>query len=148
MHLRLLLLRGINVGGHNRLTMNELAATLNNVGCANVKWYIQSGNVAFSHKQNDPVKLKACITAAISKAHKLTPEMMLMEPSDLTAAIAGNPFPQAQDAPKSLHLFFAAAPLPTDCHDRLTTLLMAEERYQIQGKCLYLHAPNGIGRSK
>ncbi len=43
------LLRGINVGGKNKLPMKSLAALFTDAGCLNVETYIQSGNVVFGH---------------------------------------------------------------------------------------------------
>ena len=41
------LLRGINVGGRNKLPMADLAAMFREEGCDDVRTYIQSGNVVF-----------------------------------------------------------------------------------------------------
>lgn len=41
------LLRGINVGGNNKLAMRELVSLLEGLGLRNVKTYIQSGNIVF-----------------------------------------------------------------------------------------------------
>ena len=50
------LFRGINVGGHNILPMTELKALLEELGCADVRTYIQSGNVVFRHKEGQPAR--------------------------------------------------------------------------------------------
>lgn len=48
------LLRGINVGGKNKIKMAELREVLADAGLGNVRTYIQSGNLIFDSSQDAP----------------------------------------------------------------------------------------------
>lgn len=143
------LLRGINVGGSNKLRMKELVALLAGLGLHNVKTYIQSGNVVF---QIDPVgdkqTLAADITSAIENSHGFAPRVMILPGAEFQQALAGNPFPQAEAEPKSLHLYFLAAPATDPDLDMFASYKKENEQYVLTNNVFYLYAPDGIGRSK
>lgn len=142
------LLRGINVGGHNKLPMRELRAVLEDLGLHNVKTYIQSGNVVFQSEREDAPALSDELTAAIQQSHGFAPAVLLLDKKTFRAAMDANPFPEAQTEPKSLHLFFLSGAPDDPDWDALESLKKENERYQLIGKVFYLHAPDGIGRSK
>lgn len=140
--------RGINVGGNNILPMKELAALLKAQGCSAVVTYIQSGNAVFRHTLGDARKLSSLISNAIEAQYKFVPHIMLLRVEELQQAAAANPFPYAEAEPKSLHVFFLAeAPVKPDMNT-LQQLKVASEAFALKGKLFFLHAPEGIGRSK
>lgn len=142
------LLRGINVGGNNKLPMKELVTILAGLGLRNVKTYIQSGNVVFQSDRTDTLTLSSEITAAIGKSHGFRPQIFMLTIPELQTAIAANPFPAGEPEPKSLHLFFLDAPPQNPDWQMLETLKATNERFALIDKVFYLHAPDGIGRSK
>ncbi len=142
------LLRGINVGGNHKLPMRELVPVLEALGLRRVKTYIQSGNVLFQSDRTDTAALAQAISAAIGKSHGFTPAILLLDIQELQAAMAANPFPEGETDPKSLHLFFLDAAPPNPDLDALEELKTDNERYALINKVFYLHAPDGIGRSK
>jgi len=142
------LLRGINVGGNNKLPMKELSAQLEGMGVRRVQTYIQSGNVVFDCDAKDKAKLAAKITAEIRAQHGFAPHVQLLEAAELKKAMAGNPYPEAEAAPKTLHLFFLDEVPPQPDLKVLDTLKAGSERYKLAGKVFYLHAPDGVGDSK
>ncbi len=142
------LLRGINVGGHSKLPMRELTAALTGLGLRDVQSYIQSGNVVFRSEQEDPAALSRQMSAAIEQSHGFAPGVIVLPQEALRAAIAANPFPEAEADHKSLHFFFLdEGPLAQDMAG-LEALRAANERCALIGRVFYLHAPDGIGRSK
>lgn len=142
------LLRGINVGGNNKLPMKELVTVLEGLGLRNVATYIQSGNVVFQSERTDTAALAGEITAAIGKSHGFAPQMFLLTTAELQAAITANPFPEGEPEPKSLLLFFLdALPVNLDLQP-LEKLKTENERFALIDKVFYLHAPDGMGRSK
>ncbi len=142
------LLRGINVGGNNKLPMRELVPVLEALGLSRVKTYIQSGNALFQSDREDTAALSQEMSAAIGKSHGFMPAILLLDSQGLQAAMAANPFPEGEAEPKSLHLFFLdAVPQHPDL-DALEELKGENERYALINKVFYLHAPDGIGRSK
>lgn len=142
------LLRGINVGGNHKLPMRELVTVLEGLGLQQVKTYIQSGNVVFQSERTDRAALSTEITAAIGQSHGFAPAILLLTIEELQQAIQANPFPEGEAEHKSLHLFFMdAVPVNPDLA-ALTALKAASERFALIDKVFYLHAPDGIGRSK
>lgn len=144
----ILLLRGINVGGRNTLPMRELVRDLQSLDLENVRTYIQSGNVVFESSGKVSPTLEAEIAATIEDRHGFRPQVLLLEIDQLEKAIESNPFPEAEAEPKTLHLFFlASAPEDADL-EALAEAGSPTERFHLTNRVFYLHAPDGIGRSR
>lgn len=144
----ILLLRGINVGGRNVLRMGELAELLESLGLREVETYAQSGNVVFRAEQEPSGTLEDEIADAIEECRGFRPRVLLLEADRLEEAIASNPFPGAEAEPGTLHLYFLASE-PTDPDlEALEENRAPSERFHLADDVLYLHAPDGIGRSK
>ena len=142
------LFRGINVGGNNILPMQELVAQLENIGLQNVRTYIQSGNVIFQSEEKNASLLSNKIRAAIKKNHGFEPQVVLLELEEMEKAVGSNPFPEAESEPKTLHLLFLASVPKNPDYDALESIKTDRERFVLKGSVFYLHAPDGIGRSK
>ncbi len=143
------LFRGINVGGRNKLPMRELVAVLEELGLTDVSTYIQSGNAVF-HADDavDGERLVEEIGGEIHERHGFAPQVLLLSPADMAGAMASNPYPEAEADPKTLHLFFLAFPPPAPDLESLAAIQGESERFCLEGTVFYLHAPDGIGRSK
>ena len=142
------LFRGINVGGSNVLPMRDLVAQLENLGSQNVKTYIQSGNAVFQNEEEDASLLSNKIMAAIKKSHGFEPHVLLLMPAEIARAVASNPFPEAEAEPKTLHVYFLAS-MPKNLDlGALDSIKSDRERFALKDRVFYLHAPEGIGRSK
>lgn len=142
------LFRGINVVGNNLLPMASLVRHLEALKLKNIKTYIQSGNVVFDSKSMNVTSLTKSIVARIEKEHGFAPKLLLLSPDDLQKAIDGNPFPHAAAEPQSLHFFFLEKP-PTNPNTKaLEAGKTQTESYVLTDHVLYLHAPDGFGRSK
>ncbi len=148
METHIALFRGINVGGNASLPMKELVGILQDLGCQNVRTYIQSGNAVFDSAAGDPAALAARITAAIQQRRGFAPHVLLLRQAQLEQAMVQNPFREAEDDPASLHLGFLAAAPPNPDLAGLERLRAASERYRLIDSVFYLHAPEGVGRSK
>jgi uncharacterized protein (DUF1697 family) len=142
------LLRGINVGGKHKLPMSDLKALLEECGCVDVRTYIQSGNAILTSANKDPAALGSQITAAISKRHGFAPRVHLLTRAELEKAAAANPFPQAAEAPTSLHLVFLDGLPKNPDIKSLEALRAGNEAFALKGKVFYLYTPDGLGRSK
>lgn len=142
------LFRGINVGGHNLLPMRELAALLGKLGAHDVETYIQSGNAVFQHASDDASGIAQRITRAIDRAHGFAPRVLLLTRQQLERAVAANPFLAHAGEPATLHVVFLAT-LPAQPNlARLNELKTATESFVLVHDCFYLHAPDGLARSK
>jgi len=141
------LLRGINVGGHNNLPMQDLRDILAALGCEDIKTYIQSGNAVF-RSDDDPTTLNSKIETAVDKQFGFTPSVLLLSIDDYQSILSDNPFPEAVDCPKSLHVAFLSESATNADLTALDALKSPTENYALLPNAFYLHAPDGIGRSK
>lgn len=142
------LFRGINVGGKNALPMKALVAIIEDLGVRNVKTYIQSGNAVFVSPEKDASRLSNKIRREVKKRCRFEPHVLLLELEDIERAISRNPFPDAATDPRALHAGFLAFTPEKPNLERLGSLKSASEQFQVVDKVFYLHAPEGIGRSK
>jgi uncharacterized protein (DUF1697 family) len=141
-----LLLRGINVGGSGKLPMAGLKALLEELGCEGVLTYIQSGNAVFTSRA-EKAKLSDQIAEEIETGHGIRPGLFLLTAAEMKAAVDANPWPEAKDDPKPMHLFFHDNAAKPDA-EALDALLAEGEAWQATPRVLYFRAPHGIGRSK
>jgi len=144
----IVLFRGINVGGNGRLPMKELVSLLENLRAKNVRTYIQSGNAVFESPEKDKSKLSRQIAAEVKKRHGFEPHVLVLNVGALEEAIANNPFPEAVDDPSKLHLGFLASVPKSPDMEKLESFRKDNERFRLIGSVFYLHAPEGVGRSK
>ncbi len=142
------LLRGINVGGKHLLPMKALASELAELQLTNIRTYIQSGNVVLDADEKNGKALAKKITALIEARHGFAPHVLLLSRTAWQQAIDANPFPQATSDPQSLHFFFLDQPPNKPNLQALEQAKSATESYVLAGSVFYLHAPEGVGRSK
>ena len=142
------LVRGINVGGKNILPMAKLKEDLAALGFENVQTYIQSGNVIFEARAKSASALSKRITKRIADKHGFAPAVLVFGEQDLDRAISSNPFPRGTDDPKTLHFFFLEKPASHPDLEAIEAVKSPTENYEITDDVFYLHAPDGIGRSK
>lgn len=142
------LFRGINVGGNARLPMKELVALLVDMGAGQVRTYIQSGNAVFESSERDPAKFSRKLALEVKKRHGFEPHVLLLGIEAINEAIGNNPFPEAVNDPSKLHLGFLASVPKSPDMEKLESVRKASERFRLIGSVFYLHAPEGVGRSK
>lgn len=134
------LFRGVNVGGNNILPMNELKCILEDNLYHNPKTYIQSGNVVF-----DSEKPPENIALLIEEKYGFKPEILIINKEEFLELVNGNPY--SSPIGKQIHFWFFKGN-PKANIEKLDGLKSGTEQYFINGKVLYLYAPDGIGRSK
>ena len=93
------LLRGINVGGRNRLPMHVLTRVLQEAGCADVRTYLQSGQAVV---RAEPEGLAERVRAALP----IDVVVLVRSGQELADVVARNPFPERVQEPKRLHVAF------------------------------------------
>ncbi len=127
--------------------MKEFGSILEGLGAREVKTYIQSGNAVFL-SESKAAHLAARIGREIKKRRGFEPHILVLKVEDFEAAIAANPFPEAENDPTTLHAgFLDDAPKNSDSV-KLQSLAKDSERFCLIDKVFYLHAPEGVGRSK
>jgi uncharacterized protein (DUF1697 family) len=142
------LFRGINVGGKSTLPMKELVALLEDMGTRKVRTYIQSGNAVFQSAEKSPDRLSRQLAAEVRKRHGFEPRVLVVGLDAMERAIADNPFPEAEADPSSLHLGFMASTPKNPDLKKLDGLRKESERFHLSDHVFYLHAPEGVGRSR
>jgi uncharacterized protein (DUF1697 family) len=128
--------------------MEDLVATLENAGARDVATYIQSGNAVFRSEEKDASLLSDRVRAAIVESHGFEPQVLVLGSDELERAVRSNPFPEAESDPKTLHLYFLAASPERPDLDGIEAFKGDRERFFLGDGVFYLHAPDGIGRSK
>jgi uncharacterized protein (DUF1697 family) len=140
------LFRGINIGGHNKIPMEGLVALLEEVGCKNIRTYIQSGNVIFDTRRRSRAKLASDISQSIVKRFGFAPKVMLLTQYELQDVIAHNPFP-SEDG-KALHFIFLQQHPDKPDLERLSAHKRRSEEFMLGDRVFYLYTPEGVGGSK
>jgi uncharacterized protein (DUF1697 family) len=135
------LFRGVNVGGKNLLPMKALISALEENGYQNVKTYIQSGNVVLKGKPFSSGDISKLVSAKFG----FNPEVLVLKKSEFLSSIKHNPFHPKEG--KSAHFYFCSKK-PKINPEKLGKYLAETEEYKLIDRVFYLHAPNGIGRSK
>jgi uncharacterized protein (DUF1697 family) len=139
------LLRGINVGGKNKLSMKELIELFDVAGCTNVETYIQSGNVVFEASAALAKRVPQIITQTIAERFGYQVPLIVRSAAKLAKVVAANPFLARGAAERELHVYFLADK-PTAAE--LDAKRSAPGEFVLQGQEIYLRLPNGMGRSK
>jgi uncharacterized protein (DUF1697 family) len=141
------LLRGINVGGKNALPMKDLERLFADAGCTEVRTYIQSGNVIFQAPRSAS-GIADKITAAIEKRFGFRIPVILRTSEQLRQTIRDNPFLGVGIDTRWLHVYFLAGPPDAGGIALLDPARSAPDAFHVRGQEIYLHLPNGMGRSK
>ncbi len=147
------LLRGINVGGRNKVPMADLREVVTSLGHTGVTTYIQSGNVLFSTADADSAKLAAALGAAVGERFGIWASVVVLSRDELADVLASNPYPD-EPSPQLVHVVFLNAEPP---HDILARIAAAEsaaaakgsrDTVRAIGRALFLHTPDGFGKSE
>lgn len=146
------LLRGINVGGRKPVAMADLRRVFTELGHTQVATYIQSGNVVFTASTTDTSELAVSLERSVAARLGIAAPVVLLTRDALAAVVAGNPFPAETDG-RRLHAIFHAAPLDADVVAGVARAVeLARGRggaddAVVVGRTIYLHTPDGYGRS-
>jgi uncharacterized protein (DUF1697 family) len=142
------LLRGINVGGKNKLPMKDLSGLFVEAGCEDVRAFIQSGNVIFRAARGVTAQLPGLIAAQIAKRFGYKTPVVLRTAEQIGAVLRANPFLEAGVPEAELHVaFLADSPAKARVQD-LDPDRSPPDTFEVRGQEVYLRLPNGAGRSK
>src|SRR5262249_7280292 len=149
------LLRGINVGGNNKVAMADLRDVVASLGHTGVSTYIQSGNVLFTARKGaaQASALAAELERAIEQAFGLRLRVVVLSRAELAQVVGDNPY-RAEPNPKYVHVMF----FPTEPGQQVRESVAAAEQQAaakgggeeaaVVGRSLFLHTPDGYGRSE
>ncbi len=127
-------LRGINVGGHNKIKMEALREMFAALGFENVKTYINSGNVIFETAETGDGKLSAQIEQAIESEFSLKIKVMVRTISEIEGIIKNNPFDGQFTNDKDLHVLFLAEALSEEKKNLLLANNTEFEQFAVRNR--------------
>jgi uncharacterized protein (DUF1697 family) len=143
------LLRGINVGGHKKISMQSLRAIYESLGLRDVQTYVQSGNVVFRTDERDVARLASKLEDAIERSFGFRPAVVLRTAADLRAIVKKNPFAGRRDTePGKLLVTFLAREPGAAARKQILAIEADPEEVHAEGRELYIYFPNGAGRSR
>jgi uncharacterized protein (DUF1697 family) len=149
MRVMISMLRGVNLGAHNRMKMDDLRAVYESVKLQDPRTYVQSGNVLFKTKERDETKLSSHIQDAIEKKFGFRPDVILRTTEELRAAITKNPFAARKniDPSKFLVTFLSSEP-SAEAREKLLAIVTAPEELRLVGREIFIYYTNGLARPK
>jgi uncharacterized protein (DUF1697 family) len=140
------LLRGVNVGGKARVPMAELRELVEGVGLADVQTYVQSGNIVFSSPRRNAESLAPSLEKEIAAAFGVKTKVLIRSARELAAL--EHPFLADETEYSRLHvLFLRDRPGKAELR-RLDPERSPPDRFELKAREIFLHYPNGAGRSK
>jgi uncharacterized protein (DUF1697 family) len=141
------LLRGINLPRHKRISMPDLRGALEDAGFRDVKTYVQSGNVVLSSRAA-PKTVAGKVERAIEERFGLDVDAVVRTRDELADVVARDPFGKKASDPKRFQVTFLTAEPGKDVLEMLEAAAAGGERLVASGRELYSWHPNGVGRSK
>lgn len=142
------LMRGINVGGKNKLPMKELRALFEELGCGSVASYIQSGNVVFEAGIELAEQLPAILPSHIEARFGLRVPVVIRSAQALREAAERNPFLSEGCDTQHLHVGFLASRPDAKAVASLDASRSDIDRFEVLGEEVHLHVPGGMARTK
>lgn len=141
------LLRGINLGAHNKVPMADLRALFDDLGAEDVETYVQSGNVVFK-SADGAEKLTRAIEQKIHRDLGLSVTVLVLTRPQLTKVLGGNPYAKGKEEPAKLHVTFLAEKPARAKVSKLDPERGKPDEFRLVGQQIYLYCPNGYGRTK
>jgi uncharacterized protein (DUF1697 family) len=150
------LLRGINVGGHNKIAMADLKRVIEELGHTEVRTYVNSGNVVFEATgratANEGDRLGGVIEKAIKAELGVSSAVLVRTAAELAQVAKANPYADETD-PKKVHVVFL--PSTATAADRKAAKALqqqaadrgSDDELALIKRAAYLHTPSGYGRS-
>ena len=148
MTIHLAFLRGVNLGGHKKVSMAELRAFAERLGLQEPRTLLNSGNLVF-RSPRPSAQLERLLEAELEKRLGVDTEFFIRTAEEWRAVIAGNPKPTdaKRDPGRFLILLLKDAPKPTDVK-ALRAAITGPEQVSVRGREAYVTYPSGVGESR
>ena len=140
-------LRGINVGGKNKVKMETLREMFVAQGFENVKTYINSGNVIFETSETKGNALAAEIERTIQSEYALNIKVMVRTIEEIRDIIKNNPFDGQFVNDKDLHVLFLDEELPEDKRQLLLANNNENEQFAVRKREIFCLLRVGVSDS-
>lgn len=142
------LLRGINVGGRNKIAMARLRELVTDLGFIDVATHLQSGNVVFGAPGSDPAQAASAIEAAIAQQLGLKIAVLARSGSELQEIVESHPLRDVASNPSRMLVVFLSAPVNRAMIADLQEQQFAPDRFVAGDREIYVWAPNGVSETK
>jgi uncharacterized protein (DUF1697 family) len=143
------MLRGVNVGGHNKIKMEALRALYESLKLWDAQTYVQSGNVIFRTEERDISRLTKRIEEGIERKFRFRPNVILRTTAEMREVIARNPFAKRRGIePGKLLVTFLGSDPGAEAREKALQIKCDPEELWIERREMYIYFPNGVGRSK
>ncbi len=143
------LLRGINVGGHKKVTMSDLRGLLAELGFDDARSLLQSGNLVFRSNAQTGGGLERLLEIQAEKHLDLRTTFLVRSAKEWEAVIAHNPFHDEADSdPSHLVVVFSKDEPQVNALKALQSAIKGPEIIRAVGRQLYIVYPAGVGRSR
>jgi uncharacterized protein (DUF1697 family) len=142
------LLRGINVGGNKSVPMTRLRELCEGAGLADVRSYIQSGNLV-AGSDRSPAEVAALVAGLVKSGFGHTISVIARTAAQWRSLAIVNPFPEeAKRSPSRLMLLLGQGPAPRNVAKTLAERATAGERIAVAGGATWIFFPEGIATTK
>lgn len=142
-------LRGINVGGRNKIPMSELRQSFESIGFNNVRTYIQSGNVVFESELSATDIITKSIEKTIQDTFGLIIPVLVITNERLEGIISDSPYGSEEQISSNRTYFVLLFDQPKeDLLIDFKVLIYPNEQFQVSKMCVYLLCLNGYGKAK
>jgi uncharacterized protein (DUF1697 family) len=146
---RIVLLRGVNVGGANRVSMKDLCAVAASLGFAGARSLLQTGNLVIDGQPEGAPALEGRFEAAFKADLGLDVDVVVREPGEWRTMVSSNPFPDAAEhEPSRLQVVVLKSTPGADREGRLRAACRDGEAVRLVGREAFIHYPAGIGGSR
>jgi uncharacterized protein (DUF1697 family) len=143
------LLRGVNVTGHHSIRMEQLRGLCDRLGFERVETYVQSGNVVFQAKTENPALLSKLFSESILDSFGFETPVIVRTSKEMENVVADNPFLKEKDVDSSkLHVTFLREAAQKTSLKTLEKLATNQDRFYPASREIYLYCPEGYGRTK
>jgi uncharacterized protein (DUF1697 family) len=142
------IIRGINVGGHNKVSMQVLRDALTKKKLSDVQTYIQSGNVIFSATDADTTAMEKLIRKVLLDTFSVDVQVIVRDQKEWKQTIKKNPFLSETDDETKLLVTFLSEKPDAAAAKTLAGVTFQNDSFQIIGKDIYLFCREGYGKSK
>jgi len=142
------MLRGVNVTGHNSIKMEQLRELCDRLGFQKVETYVQSGNIVFQTKTENPARLSKRMSESILDSFGFQASVIVRTSKEMENVVANNPFLKEKDVDSSkLHVTFLRDIAQGSSLKTLEKLATSQDRFYPASREIYLYCPEGYGRT-
>jgi uncharacterized protein (DUF1697 family) len=144
---QIVLLRGINLAGRNRIAMPDLREALAGAGFEDVQTYVQSGNVVLTSKVKPEQTARRC-EKLINERYGLDVKVVVRTRDELARVVENDPLADVAKDPKRYQVSFLDDEIDDEAVRRLEAVRAEPERLVVDGREIYAWHPAGVARSK